>query len=239
MARCLVLGSTGATGGWAVRELAASSAVGSVTAFTRRDLSEAEVARLLHVESSETSLRSKVSLQRVDYDSGLTDQLFEGYDVVVCCLGTTKGDAGSNEGRFKVDHDYVVNSARHARASPTTRLFSLVTAQGADPKSSFHYNKTKGMAEDAVRQMQFPHLSIWRPGLLSRGDLARGVEKAGKCIGIPAIDVRVIGQAIAKDTEAVLAEPREASAAPQTVVRYNDETYVRAGVPKPGRCLVM
>jgi oxidoreductase len=34
------------------------------------------------------------------------------YRDVFCCLGTTKADAGSAEAFRKIDHDYVVNTAK-------------------------------------------------------------------------------------------------------------------------------
>jgi len=48
--------------------------------------------------------------------------------------------------------------------------------QGSNKNSWFLYPKTKGLAEEAIIKLQFPRTSIFRPGLLRRGDLARGIE---------------------------------------------------------------
>ena len=46
----------------------------------------------------EESRLAKVRLRVIDFED-LDAELFEGIDVLVSCLGTTKGDAGSDEGR--------------------------------------------------------------------------------------------------------------------------------------------
>eukprot|EP01062_Namystynia_karyoxenos_P070026 TRINITY_DN65400_c0_g1_i1.p2 TRINITY_DN65400_c0_g1~~TRINITY_DN65400_c0_g1_i1.p2 ORF type:complete len:257 (+),score=101.23 TRINITY_DN65400_c0_g1_i1:58-771(+) len=237
MARCAVLGSTGATGGWAVRELCASPAVAAVAAFSRRDVPREDWAKAFHFTEGSEAAAAKLTVQVVDYEAGLPETLFDGLDAVICCLGTTKGDAGSNAGRFKVDYTYVVDGATKARRCSSVRLFSLVTATGADPKSFIDYNQTKGKCEEAVRALHFPTTSVWRPGLLNRGELARGGEKVARCIGVPDIDVRVIGQAIARDLEAVLAAP--APQQPAFVVHNNDGIYRVAGVRAPRSCCIL
>ena len=46
------------------------------------------------------------------------------------------------EAFYKVDHDYVINSAKAARESGCEH-FHLVSSQGANKDSSFLYPKTK------------------------------------------------------------------------------------------------
>lgn len=53
----------------------------------------------------------------------------------------------------------------------------LLTSQGANKNSWFLYPQTKGEVEDKVQQLQFARTSIFRPGMLQRGDLLRGNEK--------------------------------------------------------------
>lgn len=45
---------------------------------------------------------------------------------------------------------------------------NLLTSQGADKNSWFLYLRTKGKLEDDVRALNFPHLNIFRPGMLER-----------------------------------------------------------------------
>jgi uncharacterized protein YbjT (DUF2867 family) len=82
-----------------------------------------------------------------------------------CCLGTTIKAAGSEAAFRRVDHDFVLNSARFARRCGA-KQFSMVSALGADPDSSTFYNRTKGEVEAAVAAEGFSTLRIFRPSLL-------------------------------------------------------------------------
>ena len=48
---------------------------------------------------------------------------------------------------------------------------------GADKNSWFLYPRTKGETEAELESYGFPHLSIYRPSVLDRGEDARFVEK--------------------------------------------------------------
>ena len=89
---------------------------------------------------------------------------FEGFDVGFCCLGTTRAKSGA-EGFVRVDHDYVLESAKLAKRGGC-KEFHLVTSQSANKNSWFLYPQTKGQVEDKVTQLAFDRLSIYRPGLL-------------------------------------------------------------------------
>ena len=67
----------------------------------------------------------------------------------------------------------VAELAKTARAP----YFGLLTSQGANKDSWFLYPQTKGEVEDKVQQLQFDRLSVFRPGMLQRGELLRGTEK--------------------------------------------------------------
>lgn len=82
-----------------------------------------------------------------------------------CCLGTTIAKAGTQEAFRRVDFDYPLALARAAREAGA-RTFLLVSALGADPKSSVFYNRVKGELEGALAELEFPVLHILRPSLL-------------------------------------------------------------------------
>src|SRR5690606_26648384 len=86
-------------------------------------------------------------------------------DIAFCCLGTTIKQAGSQEAFRAVDHDLVVAVAQRARALGA-RHFLVVSALGADPRSSVFYNRVKGEMEESLRAMDWPQLTIARPSLL-------------------------------------------------------------------------
>ena len=65
-------------------------------------------------------------------------------------LGTTIKVAGSEAAFRQVDLDFVVNTARSARAAGATRL-AVVSALGADAKSRVLYNRVKGEMQATSR----------------------------------------------------------------------------------------
>ena len=75
-----------------------------------------------------------------------------------------------------MDLDYVTTFAELSKAAGVS-YFGLLTSQGANKDSWFLYPQTKGQVEDKVQQLKFKRISIFRPGMLQRGDLLRGTEK--------------------------------------------------------------
>ena len=86
-------------------------------------------------------------------------------DIAFCCLGTTLKQAGSQEAFRAVDHDMVVAFGKRAREMGARHLI-VISAIGADPKSSVFYNRVKGEMEQSLRAQGWPQLTIARPSLL-------------------------------------------------------------------------
>lgn len=84
---------------------------------------------------------------------------------VFCCLGTTIKTAGSEAAFRKVDFDYVLALARWA-VRADARRFVVVSALGANARSRVFYNRVKGEAEAALRQVGLRSLVILQPSLL-------------------------------------------------------------------------
>ncbi len=103
-------------------------------------------------------------------------------DLAYCCLGTTIKKAGSKEAFRKVDYDYVVNFARAAKETGVSR-FLVVSALGANSKSSIFYSRVKGDMEDAIGELGFDSVHIFQPSFLL-GD--RAEARTGERIGIRA-----------------------------------------------------
>eukprot|EP01090_Pellita_catalonica_P018536 TRINITY_DN6029_c0_g1_i1.p1 TRINITY_DN6029_c0_g1~~TRINITY_DN6029_c0_g1_i1.p1 ORF type:complete len:324 (-),score=91.47 TRINITY_DN6029_c0_g1_i1:31-1002(-) len=167
----LVFGATGAIGRALIAELMEEEKYCKVYPVGRR-----ETKFILHSsKEGDEGISGNDRLQQivVDYDSLSKDHIVEkgklSDDVAItsafCCLGTTIKKAGSAEAFKKVDYDYVVNSAKASRDLGVEH-FSIVTSIGADKSSSMLYPKTKGEAEDALKKLKFPNLSIFRPSLL-------------------------------------------------------------------------
>jgi len=105
-------------------------------------------------------IEHKVDFNRIsDYK-----ELFEGDDIFFC-LGTTMKQAGSREAFKLVDYEYPLEIAKIG-LEKKTKLFSIITAMGANPKSPVFYNKVKGLLEKELKNFGFPFLQIFRPSLL-------------------------------------------------------------------------
>ncbi|WP_310344744.1 nucleoside-diphosphate sugar epimerase [Rhodoferax saidenbachensis] len=99
-------------------------------------------------------------------------------DDVFICLGTTIKVAGSQQAFRAVDYEAVVAVARAAYAQGATKL-GVVSAMGADAKSSIFYNRTKGDMEAAVSSIGYASISIAQPSMLAgnRASLDQPVRK--------------------------------------------------------------
>lgn len=104
-------------------------------------------------------------LQQVSFNYDVPDANKIMADELFCCLGTTIKKAGSKDSFRKVDFEYVHQIATMAYQNGC-RKFALVSAMGADKKSLFFYNKTKGEIEAAVKEIAFDCCFIFRPSLL-------------------------------------------------------------------------
>ncbi|WP_295476501.1 NAD(P)H-binding protein [uncultured Pseudomonas sp.] len=144
----LLAGATGLTGEHLLDRLLSEPTVSRLLAPTRRPL-----ASHPHLENPVGELAS------------LLPNLSGRVDIAFCCLGTTIKQAGSQEAFRAVDFDLVVAFAARARALGARHLL-VISAIGADPKSSVFYNRIKGEMEQALQDQDWPQLTIARPSLL-------------------------------------------------------------------------
>lgn len=96
------------------------------------------------------------------------------------CLGTTMKKAGSKEAFMKIDRDLILECATFAKNHQVQNIF-LVSAVGANIKSSIFYNQIKGMTEKGVTDLNFSSSHIYRPSLLIGN---RHETRLGENIGI-------------------------------------------------------
>ncbi|MGE8411587.1 MAG: oxidoreductase [Pseudomonas sp.] len=86
-------------------------------------------------------------------------------EIAFCCLGTTIKQAGSEAAFRAVDLDLVVAFGKRALDMGARHLV-VISALGADPKSSIFYNRVKGEMEEALKRQGWPQLTLCRPSLL-------------------------------------------------------------------------
>jgi uncharacterized protein YbjT (DUF2867 family) len=161
----LILGATGLVGAECVRQFAASPRFDRVVALARRPLVTAP---------------PRVETQVVDFERLDGAAQYFRVSHIVCALGTTIKQAGSQERFRRVDHDYPLAAARLG-VREGTRHFLLVTALGANARSRVFYSHVKGEIEDAIRALPYRSVTIVRPSLLlgKRAELRLG-EQIGK-----------------------------------------------------------
>jgi uncharacterized protein YbjT (DUF2867 family) len=162
----IIAGSTGLVGSHCLRYLFASPDYSSVTALVRRSTGIAD-----------PKLREQIV---VNFDK--LDDL-PAADDVFCGLGTTIRQAGSRAEFRKVDFEYVVSLAERS-LSKGAKQFLTVSSVGANAKSGNFYLRTKGEVEEALQQLPFQVVHIFRPGLLVGKRLqSRPGERIGAVIG--------------------------------------------------------
>jgi len=157
-----IAGSTGLVGRQLIEQLLDSTRYTDVHAIGRR--APPIVHRKLHLIASD--LRTMPPLPAIDD--------------AFCCLGTTINKAGSQAAFRAVDFDMVLHFAKAAKKAGAMR-FLVVSALGANAKSSVFYNRVKGEMEQALRDLDFKSLTIFRPSLLV-GE--RAEARMGERVGI-------------------------------------------------------
>ena len=85
---------------------------------------------------------------------------------IFCCLGSTKKKTPDLSVYRKIDHDYPVKLAELAKKNGVEQ-YHLVSALGANSKSSNFYTKMKGETEDSVQLVGLKSLHIYQPSLLT------------------------------------------------------------------------
>ena len=146
----VLAGATGLVGRALLPMLLEDAGYRSVHALLRRVVPEIEPG-------------GKLEVHRVDFAH--LPAAFPPADDVFIALGTTIRAAGSEAAFRQVDFDFVVDTARAARAAGAKRL-AVVSALGADARSRIFYNRVKGEMQDAVATLGYESVVVAQPSLL-------------------------------------------------------------------------
>lgn len=158
----LLAGATGLVGREILQGLLADDGVAAVHALVRRPLSLTHPKLTVHV----VDFAALPPLPRADE--------------VYLALGTTIKVAGSQPAFRAVDYDANLAVAKAARTAGATRL-GLVSAMGADARSSVFYSRVKGELEAALAGLGYEALVIARPSMLAGDRPALGQpERSGE-----------------------------------------------------------
>ncbi|AIX75081.1 MAG: NAD(P)H-binding protein [Mixta calida] len=149
MSRILLTGASGLVGSHLLRMLIAEPRVSEIVAPTRRPLPPMnKVINLVEEDLTDVLRPLKLPI-----------------DIVFCCLGTTRKQAGSKAAFVHVDYTLVVDSAIAGQRLGAKHMLA-VSAHGASVRSLFFYRRVKGEMERALRQQNWPRLTLIRPSLL-------------------------------------------------------------------------
>ncbi len=150
--RVLLAGGSGLVGHAALAALVADPEVGEIRVLSRRPL-----------ETPSTDHRVRPCVTEFTHLDAHADW-FE-VDQVLCALGTTMRQAGSQAAFRRVDYEYPLAIGRLARAAGAMH-YALVSAAGANAHSSVFYNLVKGELEQSLVRQDWRSLTIARPSLL-------------------------------------------------------------------------
>lgn len=161
--KLLLVGATGLVGQQVLSQALDDPRVEALVAPTRRAL---------------TTTHRKLVAPIIRFDDLPVSADWWQADAAICTLGTTIKKAGSRENFREVDRDYPLAVARLARKHGTPS-FVVVSAMGANRNSRFFYSRVKGELEADLAALNFPSLTLVRPGLI-RGE--REEQRTGENI---------------------------------------------------------
>lgn len=155
MTTAAVFGCTGAVGSQILATLLAINTFSSVKTISRR-LPNVQSPKLEAIEEGDTSKWG-------DMISSVSPKP----SVVFNAVGTTRAAAGGLQNQWKIDHDLCIENARAAKeAGVNTYVFISGAGIRGFPARYLPYSKMKIGVEDAIKELDFEHAIILRPGMI-------------------------------------------------------------------------
>lgn len=191
----IVLGGTGQVGGAAVEELLAIPECRQVVMVTRKPIAARARVRNVVLDTGAAGFAERTAdLAR--------EALSQGPASAVCCVGVGSGSAQWSEEELKRLEISVVGAFARGCHQAGIPQFCLLSAVGSTARSRFRYVRVMGMKEDTVRNIGFPRLAIFRPGIIvGNAHTPAWVGWLGRLVPGPFgnIDQRILGRAIAAE----------------------------------------
>jgi uncharacterized protein YbjT (DUF2867 family) len=120
-------------------------------------------------------------------------------------IATTRANAGGLAEQYKLEHDLNIELAKAAKAAGT-KTYVLISSTGANPKSMMAYPKMKGEIEEHIKELDFDHTIIIRPGLIAgRREETRLMEGfiRGIASGLGSINTHWLKDGWAQDADVI------------------------------------
>jgi uncharacterized protein YbjT (DUF2867 family) len=150
-----VFGCTGAVGSQILATLSATDAFPSVKTVSRR-LPNAQSPKLQVLEEGDISKWG-----------GMISSLSPKPSVVFNAVGTTRATAGGIQNQWKIDHDLCIENAEAAKEAGV-KTYVFISSAGTRGFLSGYvpYSKMKVGVEDAIKELDFEHAIVPRPGMI-------------------------------------------------------------------------
>lgn len=161
----ILLGATGLTGSFVLEQLLLDTRYTSIKLFSRTP------SGISHPKVKEY-IGDLLSLE--NHKEDMTG------DEVYICIGTTKKKTPNHEQYLKIDVGIPSQASEICKKNGVSKL-AVISAIGANAKSSIPYNKIKGKMEAAVLEADIEHTYILRPSFISGN---RQEHRAGEKMGI-------------------------------------------------------
>ena len=149
----MLLGATGNVGGCILQLLVESALCRKVVVVTRRHVAELADPKVQQVVVNMDRLREVEPHAR-------------NVDIAFAAFGVGKGSAKmADEDVRTIEITYPVEFASSAKAGGA-RVLAMMTAVGADPRSSTKYLRNLGEKEERSRELAFDFLGLYRPSVI-------------------------------------------------------------------------
>ncbi|HLV63738.1 NAD(P)H-binding protein [Galbibacter sp.] len=146
----IILGATGLTGNILLQRLLEDDRYGQIVLFSRNS-------------SGRNGPKVKEYIINL-FELHQYEQEFKA-DEVFCCIGTTKAKTPDKQTYKAIDYGIPVSAARLCKIH-NIQTFIVVSALGANTKSSFFYNRIKGLMEKEVLNFDIKNTYILQPSLI-------------------------------------------------------------------------
>ncbi|MDR3777366.1 MAG: hypothetical protein P4K97_10785 [Terracidiphilus sp.] len=155
----IILGGTGQVGGAAVAELLAIAECREVIMVTRKTIAARSRVRNIVLDTGAADFAERTAaLAR--------EVLSQGPVSAVSCVGVGSGSMRWSEEELQRLEVGVVGAFARGCHDAGIAQFCLLSAAGSAARSRFRYTRVMGMKENAVRNVGFARLAIFRPGII-------------------------------------------------------------------------
>jgi uncharacterized protein YbjT (DUF2867 family) len=191
----IVLGGTGQVGGATVSELLAIPECREVMMVTRKPIAPRTRVRNVVLDTGAVDFTNHTA-------AVVREMLSQGPVSAVSCVGVGSGSARWAEEELKRLELGVVGAFAQGCHDAGTAQFCLLSAVGSTARSRVRYARVMGMKEDAIRNIGFTRLAIFRPGIIvGNVHTPAWVSLLGNLVPGPFgnIDQTIVGRSIAAE----------------------------------------